>query len=181
MREKHSHLVIQLNIQSREKSKTIEISLFIYKRVKLWYDSTVNKKGCFMFELEEIVSYKVFGREFSKKEDALKYSMTLQNRQNLLDKLDLKILKIKDWSMEILVDGHRILILNREDCNGTRALYKQVDKNGRNNLIELGIYNLPILSCKHGVTYKSLISVLRESMLFSNVEKLIEEINRIKN
>lgn len=64
-----------------------------------------------MFELEEVVSYKVFGREFSKKEDALQYSKTLQNRQNLLDKLNLKILKIKDWSMEISVDCHRILIL----------------------------------------------------------------------
>ena len=134
-----------------------------------------------MFELEEIVSYRVYNRVFSDKDEALKYSMTLEYRQNLLDRMHLKILKIRDWSMEILVDGHRILILNREDCNGTRALYKQVDKNGRYNLIELGIYNLPILSCKHGVTYKSLISVLRESMLFSNVEKLIEEINRIKN
>lgn len=39
-----------------------------------------------MFELEEVVSYKVFGREFSNKEDALKYSKILQNRQNLFNK-----------------------------------------------------------------------------------------------
>ena len=63
-----------------------------------------------MFELEEIVSYKVFGREFSNKEDALKYSKILQNRQNLLNKLDLKILKIRDWSMEISVNGNRVRI-----------------------------------------------------------------------
>lgn len=68
-----------------------------------------------MFESEEVVSYKVFGREFSNKEDALKYSKILQNRQNLLNKLDLKILKIRDWSMEISVNGNRVLILNREE------------------------------------------------------------------
>lgn len=132
-----------------------------------------------MFELEEIVSYKVFGREFSNKEDALKYSKILQNRQNLLNKLDLKILKIRDWSMEISVNGNRVLILNREDYSGTRALYKQVDKNGRYQLIGLGIYGLPILYCRHGVTYKSLIPELRNRMLLSQVEKLIEKINEV--
>ena len=132
-----------------------------------------------MFELEEVVSYKVFGREFSNKEDALKYSMALQYRQNLLDRLALKILKIRDWSMEISVDGHRVLILYREDYNGTRALYKQVDEHGRYKLVELGIYGLPILSCRHGVTYKSLIPELRNRMLLSQVEKLIEEINEV--
>lgn len=132
-----------------------------------------------MFELEEIVSYRVYGREFSKKEDALKYSMTLQYRQNLLDRMHLKILKIRYWSMEISVDGHRVLILYREDYNGTRALYKQVDEHGRYKLVELGIYGLPILSCRHGVTYKSLIPMLRECMLKSNVEDLIEEINEV--
>ena len=131
-----------------------------------------------MFELEEVVSYKVYGREFSKKEDALKYSMTLQYRQNLLDRIHLKILKIRDWSMEILVDDcHRILILHGCDYHGTRALYKQVDKNGRYQLTGLGIYGLPILYCKHGVTYKSLIPELKNRMLLSQVEKLIEEIN----
>lgn len=132
-----------------------------------------------MFELEEIVSYKVFGREFPNKEDALKYSKILQNRQNLLNKLDLKILKIRDWSMEISVNGNRVLILNREDYSGTRALYKQVDKNGRYKLIELDVDNLPILSCRHGITYKSLIPMLRECMLKSNVEDLLEEINEV--
>ena len=135
-----------------------------------------------MFELEEIVSYRVYGREFSKKEDALKYSMTLQYRQNLLDRMHLKILKIKDWSMEILVDDcHRIIILHGWDYYGTRALYKRLDKNGRYELIDLGVYDLPILSCRHGVTYKSLIPMLRECMLKSNVEDLIEEINKVKN
>ena len=133
-----------------------------------------------MFELEEVVSYKVFGREFSNKEDALKYSKILQNRQNLLNKLDLKILKIRDWSMEISVNGNRVLILNREDYSGTRTLYKQVDKNGRYQLIGLGIYGLPILYCKHGVAYKSLIPELRNRMLLSQVEKLIEEINEVQ-
>ena len=133
-----------------------------------------------MFDLEEVVSYKVFGREFSNKEDALKYSKILQNRQNLLNKLDLKILKIRDWSMEILVDDcHRILILHGWDYRGTRALYKRLDKNGRYELIDLGIYDLPILSCRHGVTYKSLIPELRNRMLLSHVEKLIEEINEV--
>ena len=133
-----------------------------------------------MFELEEVVSYKVYGREFSKKEDALQYSMTLQYRQNLLDRMHLKILKIRYWSMEILVDDcHRILILNGEYCGETRAIYKQVDKNGRYKLIELDVDNLPILSCRHGVTYKSLIPMLRECMLKSNVEDLIEEINKV--
>ena len=134
-----------------------------------------------MFELEEVVSYKVFGREFSKKEDALKYSMTLQNRQNLLDNLDLKILKIRDWSMEILINNeHRILILDGEYSGETRAIYKQVDKNGIYKLIELDADNLPILSCRHGVTYKSLIPELRSRMLLSQVEKLIEEINEVQ-
>lgn len=134
-----------------------------------------------MFELEEIVSYRVYGREFSKKEDALKYSMTLQYRQNLLDRMHLKILKIRYWSMEILVDDcHRILILNGEYCGETRAIYKQVDKNGRYKLIELDVDNLPILSCRHGVTYKALVPVLRERMLLSQVEKLVEEINEVQ-
>lgn len=133
-----------------------------------------------MFKLEEVVSYKVFGREFSNKEDALQYSKTLQNRQNLLDKLNLKILKIKDWSMEILVnDCHRILILHGWDYHGTRALCKRLDKNGRYELIDLGIYDLPILYCRHGVTYKSLIPELRNRMLLSQVEKLIEKINEV--
>ena len=133
-----------------------------------------------MFELEEIVSYRVYNRVFSDKDEALKYSMTLEYRQNLLDRIHLKILKIRDWSMEILVDDcHRILILNREDYSGTRALYKQVDKNGRYQLIGLGIYGLPILYCRHGVTYKSLIPELRNRMLLSQVEKLIEEINEV--
>lgn len=132
-----------------------------------------------MFDLEEVVPYKVFGREFSNKEDALKYSKILQNRQNLLNKLDLKILKIRDWSMEISVNGNRVLILNIEDYSGTRALYKQVDEHGRYKLVELGIYGLPILSCRHGVTYKSLIPELRNRMLLSHVEKLIEEINEV--
>lgn len=132
-----------------------------------------------MFELEEIVSYKVFGREFSNKEDALKYSKILQNRQNLLNKLDLKILKIRDWSMEISVNGNRVLILNREDYSGTRAIYKKVDKHGRYELIELDVDNLPILYCRHGVTYKSLIPELKNRMLLSQVEKLIEEINEV--
>lgn len=133
-----------------------------------------------MFDLEEVVSYKVFGREFSNKEDALKYSKILQNRQNLLNKLDLKILKIRDWSMEISINGNRVLILNGEDYSGTRALYKQVDKNGRYQLIELGVYDLPIfLPRRHGITYKSLIPELRNRMLLSNVENLIEEINEV--
>ena len=130
-----------------------------------------------MFELEEIVSYRVYNRVFSDKDEALKYSMTLQYRQNLLDRMHLKILKIRDWSMEISVNGNRVLILNREDYSGTRALYKQVDKNGRYQLIGLGIYGLPILYCRHGVTYKSLIPELKNRMLLSHVEKLIEEIN----
>ena len=138
-------------------------------------------RGVTMFELEEVVSYKVFGREFSKKEDALQYSKTLQNRQNLLDKLNLKILKIKDWSMEISVDCHRILILHGWDYHGTRALYKQLDKNGRYNLIDLGVYDLSILPRRHGITYKSLIPKLRNCMLLSHVENLIEEIAEIKN
>lgn len=80
-----------------------------------------------MFDLEEVVSYKVFRREFSNKEDALKYSKILQNRQNLLNKLDLKILKIRNWSMEILVDDcHRILILDGEYSGETRAVCKKV-------------------------------------------------------
>ena len=133
-----------------------------------------------MFELEEVVSYKVFGREFSNKEDALKYSKILQNRQNLLNKLDLKILKIRDWSMEILVDDcHRILILHGWDYHGTRALYKRLDKNGRYELIDLGIYDLPILPRRHGITYKSLIPELRNHMLLSHVENLIKEINEV--
>ena len=134
-----------------------------------------------MFELEEVVSYKVYGREFSKKEDALQYSMTLQYRQNLLDRMHLKILKIRDWSMEILVDDcHRILILDGEYCNETRAIYKKVDKNGRYELMDLNISNLPRLYCPHGSTYKSLVPVLRERMLNSNVEDLIEEINEVQ-
>lgn len=133
-----------------------------------------------MFELEEVVSYKVYGREFSKKEDALKYSMTLQYRQNLLDRMHLKILKIKYWSMEILVDDcHRILILKGEYSGETRVIYKKVDKNGRYELIELNVCNLPILYCRHGVTYKSLIPQLRESMLHCKIEDLIEEINGV--
>lgn len=133
-----------------------------------------------MFDLEEVVSYKVFGREFSNKEDALKYSKILQNRQNLLNKLDLKILKIRDWSMEISVNGNRILILDGEYCGETRAIYKKVDKNGRYELIDLNIDNLPRLYCSHGSTYKSLVPVLRERMLKSNVEDLIEEINEVQ-
>lgn len=133
-----------------------------------------------MFELEEVVSYKVFGREFSNKEDALKYSKILQNRQNLLNKLDLKILKIRDWSMEISVNGNRVLILNREDYSGTRALYKQVDKNGRYELIDLGVYDLPIFPRRHGITYKSLVPKLRNCILLSHVENLIEEINEVQ-
>lgn len=134
-----------------------------------------------MFELEEVVSYKVFGREFSNKEDALKYSMTLQYRQNLLDRMHLKILKIKDFSMEILVDDcHRILILPGWDYHGTRALYKRLDKNGRYELIDLGVYDLPILPRRHGITYKSLIPELKNRMLLSHVEKLIEEINEVQ-
>lgn len=134
-----------------------------------------------MFELEEVVSYKVFGREFSNKEDALKYSKILQNRQNLLDRTHLKILKIRDWSMEILVDDcHRILILDGEYSGETRAIYKKVDKHGRYELIELDADNLPILYCRHGVTYKSLIPELKNRMLLSQVEKLIEEINEVQ-
>lgn len=134
-----------------------------------------------MFDLEEVVSYKVFGREFSNKEDALKYSKILQNRQNLLDRTHLKILKIRDWSMEILVDDcHRILILDGEYSGETRAIYKKVDKNGRYELIELDVDNLPILYCRHGVTYKSLIPELKNRMLLSQVEKLIEEINEVQ-
>ena len=83
--------------------------------------------------------------------------------------------------MEISVNGNRVLILNREDYSGTRTLYKQVDKNGRYQLIGLGIYGLPILYCKHGVTYKSLIPELKNRMLLSHVEKLIEEIMRYNN
>ena len=134
-----------------------------------------------MFELEEIVSYRVYDREFSKKEDALKYSMTLEYRQNLLDRMHLKILKIRDWSMEILVDDcHRILILDGGYSGGTRAIYKKVDKHGRYELIELDVGNLPILYCRHGVTYKSLIPELKNRMLLSQVEKLIEEINEVQ-
>lgn len=48
-----------------------------------------------MFELEEVVSYRVYNRVFSDKDEALKYSMTLQYRQNLLDRTHLKILKIR--------------------------------------------------------------------------------------
>lgn len=81
--------------------------------------------------------------------------------------------------MEISVNGNRVLILNREDYSGTRALYKQVDKNGRYQLIGLGIYGLPILYCKHGVTYKSLIPILRERMLESDVANLMKEINEV--
>ena len=133
-----------------------------------------------MFELEEIVSYRVYNRVFSDKDEALKYSMTLQYRQNLLDRIHLKILKIKDWSMEILVDDcHRILILHGWDYYGTRALYKRLDKNGRYELIALGIYDLPILPRRHGITYKSLIQELRNHMLLSHVENLIEEINEV--
>ena len=134
-----------------------------------------------MFDLEEVVSYKVFGREFSNKEDTLKYSKILQNRQNLLDRTHLKILKIRDWSMEILVDDcHRILILDGEYSGETRAIYKKVNKNGRYELIELDVDNLLILYCRHGVTYKSLIPELKNRMLLSQVEKLIEEINEVQ-
>ena len=133
-----------------------------------------------MFELEEIVSYRVYNRVFSDKDEALKYSMTLEYRQNLLDRTHLKILKIRDWSMEILVDDcHRILILDGEYSGETRAIYKKVDKHGRYELIELDVNNLPILYCRHGVTYKSLIPELRNRMLLSHVEKLIEEINEV--
>lgn len=134
-----------------------------------------------MFELEEIVSYRVYNRVFSDKDEALKYSMTLQYRQNLLDRMHLKILKIRDWSMEILVDDcHRILILDGEYCGETRAIYKKVDKNGRYELIDLNIDNLPRLYCPRGATYKSLVPVLRERMLLSQVEKLVEEINEVQ-
>lgn len=133
-----------------------------------------------MFELEEIISYRVYNRVFSDKDEALKYSMTLQYRQNLLDRMHLKILKIRDWSMEILVDDcHRILILDGEYSGETRAIYKKVDKHGRYELIELDVDNLLILYCRHGVTYKSLIPELRNRMLLSQVEKLIEEINEV--
>ena len=133
-----------------------------------------------MFELEEIVSYRVYNRTFSDKDEALKYSMTLEYRQNLLDRMHLKILKIRDWSMEILVDDcHRILILDGEYSGETRAIYKKVDKHGRYELIELDVDNLPILYCRHGVTYKSLIPELKNRMLLSQVEKLIEEINEV--
>lgn len=133
-----------------------------------------------MFELEEIVSYRVYNRVFSDKDEALKYSMTLEYRQNLLDRTHLKILKIRDWSMEILVDDcHRILILDGEYSGETRAIYKKVDKHSRYELIELDVDNLPILYCRHGVTYKSLIPELRNRMLLSQVEKLIEEINEV--
>ena len=81
--------------------------------------------------------------------------------------------------MEISVNGNRVLILNREDYSGTRALYKQVDKNGRYELIDLGVYDLPILPRRHGITYKSLIPELKNRMLLSQVEKLIEEINEV--
>ena len=134
-----------------------------------------------MFELEEIVSYRVYNRVFSDKDEALKYSMTLEYRQNLLDRIHLKILKIRDWSMEILVDDcHRILILDGEYSGETRAIYKKVYKNGRYELIELDVDNLPILYCRHGVTYKSLIPELKNRMLLSQVEKLIEEINEVQ-
>ena len=134
-----------------------------------------------MFELEEIVSYRVYNRVFSDKGEALKYSMTLEYRQNLLDRTHLKILKIRDWSMEILVDDcHRILILDGEYSGETRVIYKKVDKNGRYELIELDVDNLPILCCRHGVTYKSLIPELKNRMLLSHVEKLIEEINEVQ-
>lgn len=133
-----------------------------------------------MFELEEIVSYRVYNRVFSDKDEALKYSMTLEYRQNLLDRTHFKILKIRDWSMEILVDDcHRILILDGEYSGETRAIYKKVDKHGRYELIELDVDNLPILYCRHGVTYKSLIPELKNRMLLSQVEKLIEEINEV--
>lgn len=133
-----------------------------------------------MFELEEIVSYRVYNRVFSDKDEALKYSMTLQYRQNLLDRTHFKILKIRDWSMEILVDDcHRILILHGWDYHGTRALYKRLDKNGRYELIDLGVYDLPILPRRQGITYKSLIPKLRNCMLLSQVENLIEEINKV--
>ena len=134
-----------------------------------------------MFELEEIVSYRVYNRVFSNKDEALKYSMTLEYRQNLLDRTHFKILKIRDWSMEILVDDcHRILILDGEYSGETRAIYKKVDKHGRYELIELDVDNLPILYCRHGVTYKSLIPELKNRMLLSQVEKLIEEINEVQ-
>ena len=134
-----------------------------------------------MFELEEIVSYRVYNRVFSDKDEALKYSMTLEYRQNLLDRTHFKILKIRDWSMEILVDDcHRILILDGEYSGETRAIYKKVDKHGRYELIELDVDNLPILYCRHGVTYKSLIPELKNRMLLSQVEKLIEEINEVQ-
>lgn len=134
-----------------------------------------------MFELEEIVSYRVYNRVFSDKDEALKYSMTLQYRQNLLDRMHLKILKIRDWSMEILVDDcHRILILDGEYCGETRAVYKKVDKNGRYELIDLNIDNLPRLYCPRGATYKSLVPELKNRMLFSHVERLIEQINEVQ-
>ena len=82
--------------------------------------------------------------------------------------------------MEILVDDcHRILILDGEYSGETRAIYKKVDKNGRYELIELNIDNLPILYCRHSVTYKSLIPELKNRMLLSQVEKLIEKINEV--
>ena len=82
--------------------------------------------------------------------------------------------------MEILVDDcHRILILDGEYSGETRTIYKKVDKHGRYELIELDVDNLPILYCRHGVTYKSLIPELKNRMLLSQVEKLIEEINEV--
>lgn len=57
--------------------------------------------------------------------------------------------------------------------------YKRLDKNGRYELIDLGVYDLPIFPRRHGITYKSLVSKLRNCMLLSQVEKLIEEINEV--
>lgn len=106
-----------------------------------------------MFELEEIVSYKVYGREFSKKEDALKYSMTLQYRQNLLDRMHLKILKIKDWSMEILVDDcHRILILDGEYVMNKEQIEEvigNIAKSGYTPERKTYIDKLPLLDYGH--------------------------------
>lgn len=83
--------------------------------------------------------------------------------------------------MEILVDDcHRILILHGWDYHGTRALYKRLDKNGRYELIDLGVYDLPIFPRRHGITYKSLVPKLRNCMLLSHVENLIEEINGVQ-
>lgn len=82
--------------------------------------------------------------------------------------------------MEILVDDcHRILILDGEYSGETRAIYKKVDKNGRYELIDLGVYDLQIFPRRHGITYKSLVPKLRNHMLLSHVENLIEEINEV--